>query len=44
MASEEGWVGIADFAAQLGLGKDSAYRWIKTKEFPAQRVGRLLHF
>ena len=44
MASEEGWVGIADVAAHLSVAKDSIYRWVETKDFPAHRVGRLLRF
>ena len=44
MASEEGWVGIADVAAHLSVAKDSIYRWVDPKGFPAHRVGRLLRF
>ena len=44
MASEEGWVGIGDVAAHLSVGKDSIYRWVDSKGFPAHRVGRLLRF
>ena len=44
MASEEGWVGIADVAAHLQVARDSIYRWVDTKDFPAHRVGRLLRF
>ena len=44
MASEEGWVGIADVAAHLSVGKDSIYRWVDSKNFPAHKVGRLLRF
>ena len=44
MASEEGWVGIADVAAHLSMAKDSIYRWVDSKDFPAHRVGRLLRF
>ena len=44
MTSEEVWVGIADVAAHLSVGKDSIYRWVDSKEFPAHRVGRLLRF
>ena len=44
MASEEGWVGIADVAAHLSVAKDSIYRWVDTKDFPAHKVGRLLRF
>ena len=42
MASEEGWVDISDVAAHLSVGKDSIYRWVDSKDFPAHRVGRLL--
>lgn len=44
MASEETWVGIADVAVHLSVGKDSIYRWVDSKDFPAHRVGRLLRF
>ena len=44
MTSEEGWVGIADVAAHLSVGKYSIYRWVDSKDFPAHRVGRLLRF
>ena len=44
MATEEGWVSIAEVAAHLQVTKDSIYRWVDTKGFPAYRVGRLLRF
>ena len=44
MAAEEGWVGIADIAAHLQVAKESIYRWVASKGFPAHRVGRLLRF
>ena len=44
MASEEGWVGIAEVAVHLSVAKDSIYRWVESKDFPAHRVGRLLRF
>ena len=44
MATEEGWVGIADVAAHLQVTKDSIYRWVDAKGLPAHRVGRLLRF
>ena len=40
----EGWVGIADVAAHLQVARDSIYRWVDSKGFPAHRVGRLLRF
>ena len=44
MATKESWVGIAEVAAHLQVTKDSIYRWVDSKGFPAHRVGRLLRF
>ena len=38
MASEESWVGITDVADHLSVAKDSIYRWVDSKDFPAHRV------
>ena len=44
MASQEAWVGIAEVAAHLSVARDSIYRWVEAKDFPAHRVGHLLRF
>ena len=44
MATEEGWVGVEEVAAHLRVAKESVYRWVESKGFPAHRVGRLLRF
>lgn len=44
MVTEEGWVDIAEVASHLQVTKDSIYRWVDSKGFPAHRVGRLLRF
>ena len=44
MSSEERWVTVEEVADHLGVTKDSIYRWIDGKRFPAQRVGRLFRF
>lgn len=44
MSTEEHWVNIEEVAAHLGVNRDSVYRWIETKGFPAHRVGRLFRF
>ena len=44
MPTEEGWVGIVEVATHLQVAKDSIYRWVDSKGFPAHRVGRLLRF
>jgi excisionase family DNA binding protein len=41
---EEQWVSVDRVAAHLGVARDSIYRWIERKGFPAHRVGRLLRF
>ena len=35
---------MEDVAAHLRVAKQSIYRWIDSKGFPAHRVGRLLRF
>ena len=44
MVPEEGWVGVEEVAAHIRVAKESIYRWIDSKGFPAHRVGRLLRF
>ena len=44
MTSTESWVDIAEVATHLRVTKDSVYRWVDSKGFPAHRVGRLLRF
>jgi excisionase family DNA binding protein len=44
MGPEETWVGVQEVAAHLQVAKESVYRWIDSKGFPAHRVGRLLRF
>lgn len=44
MSAEESWVAAEEVATHLQVTKDSIYRWIESKGFPAHRVGRLLRF
>lgn len=44
MDIDERWVGVEDVAAHLNVVKDSIYRWIDKKGFPAHKVGRLFRF
>ena len=41
---DERWVSVEEVAVHLRVGKDSIYRWVEAKGFPARRVGRLLRF
>ena len=44
MTSTESWVDISEVAAHLQVARESVYRWVDSKGFPAHRVGRLLRF
>jgi len=44
MHTDEAWVDIEEVAAHLRVAKQSVYRWVEAKGFPAHRVGRLLRF
>ena len=44
MTSTESWVDISEVATHLQVAKESVYRWVDSKGFPAHRVGRLLRF
>ena len=44
MSTEERWVNAEEVAKHLGVRKESVYRWIDKKGFPAHRAGRLLRF
>jgi excisionase family DNA binding protein len=44
MVAKERWVSIDEVASHLGVTKDSIYRWVEKKQFPAHRVGRLFRF
>ncbi len=37
----EPWVSVDDAANDLGITKDSVYRWIDRRGLPAQKIGRL---
>lgn len=40
----EGWVGLTEAAAHLGVTKETIRNWIKKKDIPAHRVGKLWKF
>ena len=44
MMTEERWVDVDAVAKHIGVRKESIYRWIDKKGFPAHRAGRLLRF
>lgn len=44
MDTEERWVNVDQVAAHLDVTKETVYRWIDKKGFPAHKAGRLLRF
>jgi excisionase family DNA binding protein len=40
----EPWASVEDVAKNLGVAKDSVYRWIENRGFPAHKIGRLWKF
>ena len=44
MDTEERWVNVERVARHLDVRKESIYRWIDKKGFPAHKAGRLLRF
>lgn len=42
--TKEQWVDVEKVAAHLGVNKDSIYRWIENRRFPAHHAGRLFRF
>ncbi|MDD5678845.1 MAG: helix-turn-helix domain-containing protein [Kiritimatiellae bacterium] len=40
----ERWLSMDDIADHLGVSEDTIHRWIRQKEMPAHKVGRLWKF
>mgnify|MGYP000856740021 CR=1 FL=1 len=44
MPATERWVSVDEVCSHLDVNKDTIYRWVETKNFPAHKAGRLLRF
>ena len=44
MAAPERWYSLAEIAEHLGVSDDTVHRWIRTRNMPAHKVGRLWKF
>ena len=40
----EAWVSLEEIAVHIGVSKDTIHRWIRNREMPAHKVGRLWKF
>lgn len=41
---EDRWLSVDEIAAYLGIKRDTLYKWIKRRDMPAHKVGRLWKF
>ena len=44
MSEPERWYSLEEIAEHLGVSQDTIHRWIRTKNMPAHKVGRLWKF
>ena len=44
MSGPERWHSLEEIAEYLGVSQDTIHRWIRTKNMPAHKVGRLWKF
>lgn len=40
----EPWMSLEEIAQHLGVSEDTVHRWIRAREMPAHKVGRLWKF
>jgi len=38
------WHSVTEICAYLGINRETVYKWIKTKQLPAHRIGKLYKF
>jgi len=38
------WLSVEEIAQHLGIKKDTVYKWVKNRQMPSHKVGRLLKF
>jgi excisionase family DNA binding protein len=38
------WLSVEEIAQHLGIKKDTVYKWVRNRNMPAHKVGRLLKF
>ncbi len=44
MSGPERWYSLEEIAEHLGVSQDTIHRWIRTKQMPSHKVGRLWKF
>lgn len=38
------WLSVEEIAEHLGIKKDTVYKWVKYRDMPFHKVGKLLKF
>jgi excisionase family DNA binding protein len=41
---EDRWLSVDEIAAYLGIKRDTVYRWIRERNMPGHKIGRLWKF
>lgn len=41
---DDRWLSVEEIAAYLGINRDTVYKWVKRKNMPAHKVGKLWKF
>ncbi|HLZ31421.1 MAG TPA: helix-turn-helix domain-containing protein [Chloroflexota bacterium] len=44
LSAQEPWTSAEVVGRHLGVAKDTVYRWVRVRDLPAHRLGRLLKF
>ena len=44
MSEPERWYSLEEIAEHVGVSQDTIHRWIRNKDMPARKVGRLWKF
>jgi excisionase family DNA binding protein len=40
----ERWLSVEEIAEHLGIKRDTVYKWVRLRNMPAHKAGRLLKF
>ncbi len=41
---DERWLSVEEIAQHLGIKKETVYKWVRKRNMPSHKVGRLIKF
>jgi len=41
LSMEDRWLSVEEISVYLGITKDTVYKWLRERDLPAHKVGRL---